>query len=321
MIELGAGSGSTDVYAYTSTASFPGTGTAAVLYLATDSGKIFRWDSSGVYVEVGPVGGSFAWASVPTNSGSSGTVGNVAYDSTYFYVRNASLWKRVALSAWGGDSLLSSVALLLHFEGSNGSTTFTDSSTAADGHTYGNASISTSQAKWGAASAFFDGSGDYLIGPSVNLSTNNLCVEFWLRVSGYSLPGYALFDSLTFGGVGERTNAFVLILNGSGYLNNLPQRSVYCHEQHCVSFKPMGACGGGPRQRHGQDLSGRVQRVIRDPRRVAVVWRHRDRRYQRRRRHQLQPRWLHGRLPFNERQLPRLSGSTITVPTAAFLDY
>jgi len=48
--------GSTAVYAYTSTASFPGTGTAAVIYLATDSGRAYRWDSSGVYVEIGPVG-------------------------------------------------------------------------------------------------------------------------------------------------------------------------------------------------------------------------------------------------------------------------
>lgn len=48
---------------------------------------------------------------------------------------------------------------LLHFNGTNGSTTFTDSC----GHTMtavGNANISTSQSKWGGSSAYFDGSGD-----------------------------------------------------------------------------------------------------------------------------------------------------------------
>lgn len=51
-----SGSGSVDVYEYATTASFPASGTSAVIYIATDSGKNYRWTGS-VYVEFGPVGG------------------------------------------------------------------------------------------------------------------------------------------------------------------------------------------------------------------------------------------------------------------------
>jgi hypothetical protein len=59
-----------------------------------------------------------------------------------------------------GDS---TVSLLLHMDGANNSTTFTDRSYAAKTVTaFGNAKISTTQSKFGGASAAFDGSGDYL---------------------------------------------------------------------------------------------------------------------------------------------------------------
>lgn len=64
------------------------------------------------------------------------------------------------------DPYFSSVSLLLHMNGSNGSTTFTDSS--SNGLTltaFGNAAISTAQCRFGSASGAFDGSGDYLTAP------------------------------------------------------------------------------------------------------------------------------------------------------------
>lgn len=55
------------------------------------------------------------------------------------------------------------VVLGLKCDGTNGSTTFTDSSHSAKTVTgNGNAQISTAQSKFGGASAYFDGSGDYL---------------------------------------------------------------------------------------------------------------------------------------------------------------
>ena len=54
MVEIGAGGGggTTEILEYASPASFPATGTVARLYLATDTSRVYRWDASGVYVEV-----------------------------------------------------------------------------------------------------------------------------------------------------------------------------------------------------------------------------------------------------------------------------
>jgi hypothetical protein len=63
----------------------------------------------------------------------------------------------------GGDPYYSAVSLMLSMDGTNGSTTFTDSSLNALTVTpVGNAQISTTQSKYGGASAYFDGTGDYL---------------------------------------------------------------------------------------------------------------------------------------------------------------
>lgn len=61
------------------------------------------------------------------------------------------------------DLYFSSVSLLLHGNGSNGSTTITDSSPSPKTVTaFGDAKISTAQSKFGGASIAFDGNGDYL---------------------------------------------------------------------------------------------------------------------------------------------------------------
>ena len=56
----------------------------------------------------------------------------------------------------------SSVKLMLHCDGTDGSTTFTDSATAKVVTANGNAQIDTAQYKFGGASGLFDGTGDYL---------------------------------------------------------------------------------------------------------------------------------------------------------------
>lgn len=61
------------------------------------------------------------------------------------------------------DALFSQVILLLHMNGTNGSTSFTDSSPQSRSvAAYGDAAISTAQSKFGGASGAFDGDGDYL---------------------------------------------------------------------------------------------------------------------------------------------------------------
>lgn len=62
-----------------------------------------------------------------------------------------------------GDALYPDVSLLLHCNGTNASTTFTDGSPTPKTVTaFGNAQISTARSQFGGASGLFDGSGDYL---------------------------------------------------------------------------------------------------------------------------------------------------------------
>lgn len=83
------------------------------------------------------------------------------------------------------DVHFSSVVLAMHMDGTNGSTTFADSSISAKtviGN--GNAQISTAQSKFGGASAYFDGTGDYLnVASSTDFQfgTGDFTAELWIR--------------------------------------------------------------------------------------------------------------------------------------------
>jgi len=80
-----------------------------------------------------------------------------------------------------GDPNFANVSLLLHMDGSNGSTTFTDSS--SNGLTVtanGDAQISTTQSKFGGSSAYFDGTGDRLeLASLADLSGGPWTIEGW----------------------------------------------------------------------------------------------------------------------------------------------
>lgn len=158
-----------------------------VAYTKDSAGNLISW-SLGGGSGGGGGGGSFTWASVPAASGSAGTAGDLSYDSTYLYVRTANLWKRVALSTWGGDSDFASVKLLLHFDGTGAS--FTDFSSAARTVTaYGNATQSATESKFGGKSLYCDGTGDYITVPSssdFDWSTGDCVIEGWIRVSDLS---------------------------------------------------------------------------------------------------------------------------------------
>lgn len=83
----------------------------------------------------------------------------------------------------GGDPHWANVVSLLHFDGANGSTTFTDEK----GKTWtasGNAQISTAQSMFGGASALFDGSGDFISTADSTdwfLESGDLTLEFFFR--------------------------------------------------------------------------------------------------------------------------------------------
>lgn len=116
---------------------------------------------------------------------------------------------------WGAlkDPYGSSVSLLLHGDGTNGSTTFTDSSrnnltvTAT-----GNAQISTAQKKFGTGSISFDGTGDYVSTPDtavLQLGTGNFTIEFWVYLNAVELKAFM-------GKGASGSTGWAIGMNGSG---------------------------------------------------------------------------------------------------------
>jgi hypothetical protein len=83
------------------------------------------------------------------------------------------------------DPNYANVSLLLHFDGTDGSTTFTDNSPSPKTPTvFGNAQIDTAVSKFGGASGLFDGAGDYLSYTSTDafvLSSGDFTVEVQYR--------------------------------------------------------------------------------------------------------------------------------------------
>jgi len=96
-------------------------------------------------------------------------------------------WDVSVIEEWNsgsGDIFYPSCSLLMHFSGSNGSTTFIDNSPSVKSISgVGNAQISTTQSKFGGSSGYFDGS-SYLI-QTTNITdyifgTGDFTIEFWL---------------------------------------------------------------------------------------------------------------------------------------------
>lgn len=100
------------------------------------------------------------------------------------------------------------MSLLLHCEGTNGSTVFNDSSgNDAGASVSGAVTISTAQFKFGAASASFAGGHLIIASTQVNFGTSDFTVDFWLRINATGVV-YTLFDSGgTTTGVSLRKNA------------------------------------------------------------------------------------------------------------------
>jgi hypothetical protein len=78
--------------------------------------------------------------------------------------------------------------LLLHGDGADASTVFTDETGKAV-TAYGNAKISTAQSKFGGASILFDGNGDYLSCPhssEFSLVSSDFTIEAWVYVVAHT---------------------------------------------------------------------------------------------------------------------------------------
>lgn len=104
--------------------------------------------------------------------------------------------------------------LMLHMNGADASTTFTDSSVS--GHTVtvnGNAQIDTAQSKFGSASGLFDGTGDYLsLADSADWfkSTGNFTLDFWVRWNALPASGDAQYLWQNFADGNNRVGMYVI---------------------------------------------------------------------------------------------------------------
>jgi len=87
------------------------------------------------------------------------------------------------------DPDFANVSLLLHGDGTNGSTTIVDSSPSPKTVTaVGDAQISTAQSKFGGSSIAFDGSGDYLSATpnaAYAVGTGDFTVEAWIYPTSF----------------------------------------------------------------------------------------------------------------------------------------
>ena len=127
--------------------------------------------------------------------------------------KRAGIWPQVQEP----DPYFANVSLLLHMDGSNGSTTFADSS--SNGFTVtanGNAQVATANPKFGSGSLALDGSGDYLTFPANNalqLGTGDFTVECWVFLN----PGNTNNGLFTFGGMSSGLMASVV--SGEWYMS------------------------------------------------------------------------------------------------------
>lgn len=87
-----------------------------------------------------------------------------------------------------GSSIIDPTRLLLHFDGADASTTFSDNSPFPKTMTpAGNAQIDTAQSKFGGASGLFDGTGDWVTTPDADafvFDRHDWTIDFWFRLNG-----------------------------------------------------------------------------------------------------------------------------------------
>ncbi len=177
-------------------------------------------------------------APIPWGPAAPGKAGQLSRDGEYLYICVATnTWRRILYSTWTNtlayipattstatvfglqgvginDSFFANVSLLLHFDGSNGSTTIVDSGPLALTSSISafDTTISTAQSKYGGASGFFQGQITGNVGGYLSIPTNNafsfgsgdFTIEAWI----YKLSG------------GGTEYTIVSYLDGSGTQNS-----------------------------------------------------------------------------------------------------
>lgn len=107
------------------------------------------------------------------------------------------------------DDNFDRVTLLMHMDGTNGSTSFPDTSVYNHSTTAsGNAQISTAASKFGGSSAYFDGNGDYITvnsGDAAYVSNQDFTIECWIN---YTFSGSSETRMIVISGGQQTSTSF-----------------------------------------------------------------------------------------------------------------
>jgi hypothetical protein len=114
------------------------------------------------------------------------------------------------------DPSFSNIVLLLHMDGSNNSTTFTDSSSSARTVTAsGTAKLTTTSPQYGSAAGLFDGSGYLRISDGTWCQLNTTCtIETWFNVASLSSTYMAFFSKAAY----AQNYSWGLYVNNAGFI-------------------------------------------------------------------------------------------------------
>ena len=118
-------------------------------------------------------------------------------------------YAKIYTEEYGNDA---NTKLLLHMDGADDGTSFTDSSASSQGITRYNAVTKTGVKKFGTASGYFDGTGDYLaITADASLTLDaDFCVEYWAYMTA-SETNSAQICSANYYTAGKNGNWYVAI--------------------------------------------------------------------------------------------------------------
>lgn len=118
------------------------------------------------------------------------------------------------LMASGGGAVILTKRLF-HFNGSNASTTFTDTASSAAVTVNGNAQLSTTSPKFGTACLLLDGTGDWFKSANdvgLDFGTGDYCVEGW---ANWAAAGNAGLFHLFPGTPASNSSGLALAFNGT----------------------------------------------------------------------------------------------------------
>jgi hypothetical protein len=148
-------------------------------------------------------------------------------------------------SGGGGDPYFANVSLLLHMDGANLSTTFTDSSpNAFTMTTAGGAKISTAQSKFGGASGLFASGGDkitHATDADFDFGTGDFSIEWfqrWTSISGNQTVydyGYAFEANGLLIQTGAGTGAYRVFINAATVLTEGSGASTETWYYYCLT--------------------------------------------------------------------------------------